>query len=491
MSDQNNQPKDLFNLILSLSLSITFLLSAVFIFLQIVSQTTLNHYDEFFTLDRTTGFARHHDWLTVWSQNEPSFKKPPLQYWTGAWFLEAGLPETMALRLPSFLSALLLLAATGALAFTLRPGSPWIIPAAIAFTAASPQLWSYALSAMLDIATAFWSTLAVTLALVALRRPNWWYAVAVACALGALQKAPVGVVFVGLMLWVIRLVEDGTDPALHRVTKGRTFRRAFWLMVVLVLAWPVLQVFRHGPDAIIDLYFKQMYRRFAPSVFSDPGSNAASLPDLLFVGEYALRGLGFVALLWLPVRLGRKELWGLAALPVIYVVAVIFTEGSVYSRYSLVFLPLLTAALAAMVFALPAPLWLRGGVAAALAALFSLQLEAPQLTRDPHVVQQIALAERPEAQLGSDEVLIQCKWGADDATIPGLVSVYAAQGRPFEVVGRPKDLAPFIARFEPGQTFMGFCTEGSLADVTEAVPDAAVVAQEGPFLIWRGTRPAE
>ena len=48
----------------------------------------LYHFDEFYTYDRSTGFARNDDWLAVYSNNEPSLKKPPLQYWMSGLLME-------------------------------------------------------------------------------------------------------------------------------------------------------------------------------------------------------------------------------------------------------------------------------------------------------------------------------------------------------------------------------------------------------------------
>ena len=44
----------------------------------------LAHTDEFRTWDRVTGVRAQGDVWTIYSLGEPTFKKPPLQYWMSA-----------------------------------------------------------------------------------------------------------------------------------------------------------------------------------------------------------------------------------------------------------------------------------------------------------------------------------------------------------------------------------------------------------------------
>jgi 4-amino-4-deoxy-L-arabinose transferase-like glycosyltransferase len=124
-----------------------------------------------------------------------------------AGLLAAGVGETAALRLPSMLFALGMLAATAWLARLLAPERPWAMPLSVALLASSVQFWIYANSAMLDAGAGFFAAVAVAAAVVALERPRVWYLVAVLAGIGALQKAPVGLFFVptGLFgLWLAR-----------------------------------------------------------------------------------------------------------------------------------------------------------------------------------------------------------------------------------------------------------------------------------------------
>ena len=88
---------------------------------QVLPQGALQHTDEFRTLDRSNSFLLRDDDLTVYSENRPTFKKPPLQYWATAWLLQHTDDLEFALRLPSFLCAIALLVATGILTGVLSP----------------------------------------------------------------------------------------------------------------------------------------------------------------------------------------------------------------------------------------------------------------------------------------------------------------------------------------------------------------------------------
>jgi 4-amino-4-deoxy-L-arabinose transferase-like glycosyltransferase len=161
--------------------------------LPLLSVGGISHFDEFYTLDRAISFGRMGDWFTVFSGNEPSFRKPPLQYWMSAGLLDAGVGETVALRLPSMLFALGTLAATAWLARAIAPALPWAMPISVGLLASSVQFWSFANSGMLDVGAGFFAAAAVAAAVVALDRPRVWYVVALLLGLGALQKAPAGV----------------------------------------------------------------------------------------------------------------------------------------------------------------------------------------------------------------------------------------------------------------------------------------------------------
>ncbi|MEM9106327.1 MAG: hypothetical protein AAGC96_11790 [Pseudomonadota bacterium] len=113
--------------------------------LHLIPAGTYHFYDEFHTLDRSTGFARHNDWFAVYSLQEVNFRKPPLQYWMTAGLLEAGADLQFALRLPSMIFAVGLLGATACLAGVLLPHRLWAMPGAVLLVACSTMFWRHAL----------------------------------------------------------------------------------------------------------------------------------------------------------------------------------------------------------------------------------------------------------------------------------------------------------------------------------------------------------
>src|SRR4026208_1785903 len=78
---------------------------------------TIQQGDEYITLDRVHSFLIRNDYWTVYSNNLPTFKKPPLQYWITAYLLREGADLEFALRFPSFLFGILTLINVGILAY--------------------------------------------------------------------------------------------------------------------------------------------------------------------------------------------------------------------------------------------------------------------------------------------------------------------------------------------------------------------------------------
>jgi 4-amino-4-deoxy-L-arabinose transferase-like glycosyltransferase len=442
----------------------------------------ISHYDEFYTLDRSASFARMGDWLTVFSGNEPSFRKPPLQYWMSAGLLSAGLDETVALRLPSMIFALGTLGVTAWLARLLAPAVPWAMPIAVALLASSVQFWTNANSAMLDVGAGFFAALAFATAATALERPRYWYLVAVVIGLGALQKAPVGLVFVSaglLALWLARRVA-GMDWA--RRTASPAFRRAAGIALLLVLAWPLLQSARYGLDAMGESHDRQMFARFLPD-----GENGVrgfgDFDALLIAGEPWLRWPGLLAVLVLPFLVRRPAPVMAAGVVVAYTVAVMVAGGNVYARYTLTILPILMAALAAVLLHLrPAP-WvgmLAGGLMIVLSGGPIPYEDIRKAALQPAIVAaQVEVLGRLGTELRPDETLVFCWSRGIRRLIPGAVSAYASNG------GKIVVAADFTRDSEPIEgPFRGVCPVTEIGQVEPLVQDFAIVREEAGYVIW-------
>lgn len=446
--------------------------------LPLLSVGGISHFDEFYTLDRAISFGRMGDWFTVFSGNEPSFRKPPLQYWMSAGLLDAGVGETVALRLPSMLFALGTLAATAWLARVIAPALPWAMPLSVGLLASSVQFWSFANSGMLDVGAGFFAAAAVAAAVVALDRPRVWYVVALLLGLGALQKAPAGVAFVGvglLALWIARRWVGAP-----RLRHDRSFRRAAGLALALVLAWPVLQALRYGDGSFSESHDRQMFARFAPD--ADEGlRRLADLTDLVIVGEPALRWPAIIAVLILPFVVRRPGAVMVTAVVVAYVIALLAAGGTVYARYTLTVLPMMMAALGVVLAHLrPAP-WLGIAAAAGLSAWNGGPMQMAALReaaeQPPEVAVQVAVLRGVGAEIRPGETLVYCRARGERRLVPGAVSVYASGGQPVVAVGS-------VPRQNLEGPFRGVCSDWEIADVAPLFDGFEVVREEAGYVIW-------
>jgi 4-amino-4-deoxy-L-arabinose transferase-like glycosyltransferase len=471
-----------------LALAMTALLVAAVwaLHLPLLTVGGISHYDEFYTLDRAVSFARMDDWLTVFSGNEPSFRKPPLQYWMTAGLLAAGVGETAALRLPSMLFALGMLGTTAWLARLLSPDRPWAMPLAVGLLASSLQFWTLANSAMLDTGAGFFAAAAVATAIAALERPRLWGAVALLVGLGALQKAPAGFVFVAAALAGAWAAGRWTGTDWPRVRDSQAFRRAAWLALGLVLAWPLLQAARHGMDALGESHDRQMFARFAPDV-AEGVRGLGDLARLIVAGEPWLRWPALAAALALPFVVRRPGAAMVAAVVAVYVLALTVAGGTVYPRYVLTILPLLMAALAALLVRLPPAPWAGLALGAALAALNGGPVQTVALgeaARQPEeVAKQVAVLRGVGAEIVPGETLVYCWTRGARRLVPGAVAVYASNGQPMMAAGD-------AARDGLAGPARGNCPDWEFADDALHVREVAVVREEAGYVIFTagGTR---
>jgi 4-amino-4-deoxy-L-arabinose transferase-like glycosyltransferase len=460
--------------------------------LSMISIGGIQHYDEFYTLERSLSFGQHHDWLTVYTGNEPNFRKPPLQYWMTGGLLEGGVNEIVALRLPSMLFALGCLVLAGRLATVMLPGKVWVTPAAVLLCSTSDEFWRYSTSGMLEIGTTFFTTLALTGSLLALRRPHYWYLVAVAIGLGALQKAPSAFALVVAFLMVLWLTSRWHDHGLRQVVRTIQFRFASLIAVGLTLVWPLTQFARRGGRVFDDAYSDQIIDRFSPSTEA-AGRGLSEMYGLIIVDEPVLRGLGIVALFCLPWLLRRSDLLALALTYMVFVAAMYFAGGQVYTRYSVMFVPLLSASLAVGIFVVFRRSWLQ---ALALAGIFAASppplKNADSLRINGRYSDQIGLLTETRDLGGPDELLVVCDWESDARFPPGAVSVYGSNGRPFEVIRNERRLDRFVESERSRGKLRGICTRQQLDQVGDRLGEIVVVRESEDYVLWtsKGRAPA-
>jgi len=452
---------------------------------QMLPKGSFQHGDEFFTLDRTHSFTIRDDWFTVYSENLPTFKKPPLQYWIGAWLLEGGVDKELALRLPSFVFAIAILMMTGLLALMLLPGSPWVIPAAILLIASSERFWESAVSPLLDAGATLFATVALVATFSAVRQPRWWYVVAFACGVGALQKAPIPVVISLAVIAGIALTRAHHDLLLGRSLRSKHFLIASAIGLALILAWPTLQWLRYGSEAFQQAYLSQIVDRFSP--FGEEWGKRRAFDSLLLAGEPILRLFAIAAVFWLPWRLRRLELVGLPAMLAIYAIVVAGSAGIVSPRYSLVFMPMLMASLATMILTV-VPGWRWRSASVGLLCLASLGPFKPAgmlgILQDGQT-KFVPLLEHVGEAIRPDETLIVCGRGKGDPRIyRGAISYYASAGRPFYRIKSPEDLLQLQDLGTIHPPYRSFCGAGKFEALRPVLKEVVVVETVGEFVHW-------
>lgn len=467
----------------ALAVLIVVVLAAYYFTLLPVGDIQIN--DEFRTFDRTLGFVESGDYLTVQAYNQPTFRKPPLQYWMSAALIARGVDLVAALRFPSWLFTILTLATTGFLAHTLRPRSAFAAPAAIALLAGSEAFWMFGISAMLDAGAMAFATVAVTACLLALRQPRWWYLVAAAIGLAAMQKAPIPLALVAVMVLVATATARQTGIDLRGAFANRHFVLAGLVMTAMLLAWPAIQWLRHGTEALAEAYGVEMVNRFSPfsGVRRGPGQ---PLAKLVFDGEYILRVPGLLALAALPFLLGRRELLALPLMVVAYAVMAAVAGGSLYPRYFLVFLPLLMAALAVVIVDGLAR-WPIAALAVVVALSFSLSGPFRTSAGLGHL-REGPMALRPFLEevgraLRDDETLVACQ-GRGSPHV-GLVSQFASNGRPFLRLQEFGALERLERQGRARPPYRGVCKAAEADTVRRRFGENAIMGEFNGAIHWQ------
>ncbi len=321
---------------------ILLLVGAVFLSKDLGSGENLA-YDAFYTLERSHGFQKHHDWFSVYSSNRPSPKKPPLQYWLTALGSELGLSDLLSLRLPSFIFFLGLTLAAGFVSYLLSNRNPWTVPATILLMGCSLQLVQLGRSGLLDAGMGFFIMLAVLAFFYAKENSKFWILCGLACGLGALQKAPVAFIYIAIMFFILRK-RDGYYQW-SSLRKDKNFNRGLSLSIGLFLFWPTLQTFRYGIYYIKSAIGKEMIGRFAP--FSGERIAESNFFKWLQWLWADLHLIGIVAIVCVILVLccrrlrENHRLFALSIIIIVVAVAFSFATGKLYSRYLAVLTPLL------------------------------------------------------------------------------------------------------------------------------------------------------
>jgi len=195
-----------------------------------IPKGTLVATDELKTAERSREMLSNGPWL-VFFNFEPSFEKPPLQYWLTSLTLPRFENPSLAVRIWPLIYAALTAAVLACLVFAIKPDWPWLIPLSVAVLFSCPLFATQATRGLLDIGLAFFTTTVILFSELARKRPVWWLAVAVGCWLGSLQKIPLPFV-----IWLLILALRATSPA------ERPRLKSWWLGFSLLLAVCLMSV---------------------------------------------------------------------------------------------------------------------------------------------------------------------------------------------------------------------------------------------------------
>ena len=414
-----------------------------------LGQDGLSKIDEFFTYDRSLGFIRNNDWLAVYSQNEPSLKKPPLQYWMTAALIEQGMSHMLALHLPSMLFALGSLIATALLARIMVPDQPWLMLPAVLLVSSSKNFWGHATSAMLDSGAMLFSTLGVVTMLAAFERPKLWPWFGVTVFLAGLQKSPTPLAFLALALLTLALTRRWQDRPVSEILRNKTFQWTMVACLLLAFLWPLFQYLRLGFGTEFQGSVRgEMLHRFAPTV-SD--RSLKKLSEVILGNAPVLRFAGFLGLCALPFALGRPRLLATAGIAMFFFLAMWMASGKVYDRYTLLILPMLMVGAAWGILLISKRLWVR----ALLLAVLCFSEQGPiKRTVDyshPNTAEQFGidlqdLLSPLQSTHQPDETLVVCGFKNRHRLPLGAASVYASPDRRF-VYMRHSDLPGYLKRF--------------------------------------------
>ena len=204
-----------------------------------IPKGTLVATDELKTAERSREMLSAGPWLLFFNF-EPSFEKPPLQYWLTSLTLPCFENPSVAVRIWPLIYAALTTVVLAWLVIVIEPERPWLAPLSVAVLFSCPLFATEATRGLLDIGLAFFTTTTILFSEVARKRPAWWLGAAASCWLGSLQKIPVPFV-----VWLLILAARATSRAERPKLKSWWLGFSLLLAVIAMSAWWLLQLIRY------------------------------------------------------------------------------------------------------------------------------------------------------------------------------------------------------------------------------------------------------
>ncbi|HET9316878.1 MAG TPA: glycosyltransferase family 39 protein [Vicinamibacteria bacterium] len=279
---------------------------------------------EIYFLDGARSMLERQDLLVPYYRGEPFFDKPPLTYWLmAAAFRVLGFDPGAARVVPAVAALLVLLATLwlGRILFDRRTAF-----AGAVVLATTGGFIGFGRIAMSDMLLALWSTLAMAIALRALRadaHPAWPVALAAVLGLGFLTKGPIALLLPGLGFAWLAWTRRADVPRVRAWIAGV----AVVVFAAVALGWFVAVERRLGWGPLAHFFLRENLQRFAADTYDAqrpfwyyvPTFLAVGAPWSLFLPLAAWRALGredgasrfllaWLALMLVPLSLSRGKI---------------------------------------------------------------------------------------------------------------------------------------------------------------------------------------
>ena len=454
------------------------------------------HYDEFYSLERSHGFDKFGDWFSVYSENEPSAKKPPLQYWLNGLSMKFGLSDILALRLWSAVFFVGLLVVCGWTSFYLKQDNPWVIPATILLAGSSVQLVELARSGLLDVGMGFFLMTSLLTFFAARTRPQLWLLCGLMVGLGSLQKAPVALLFIAILLYVLKKKGD-PDYQWSILRQNRYFNRGLWTAVGLFLIWPIVQSFKYGSGYINVAIKKQMLNRFSPlREEAESHSGALEWMDWLWNDLHWLAivaGICVVAAVVFPRWRKDNATFAYALICCLIILGFTLASGKIYSRYLGILTPILICVTVKVIADLVS--W-KPGIFIVSLPFFALSYNNIQQTihdegENTYVFYRDRVAYLDHFRNDTDFVVINRR-----LIPPGAYGYFGKSTIPFRAYDSIKahekrKMLEDLAEMRGGEAIVGFDRLESRTQIEQKFPGIEELDNDGEFFVWRYRPPVK
>ncbi|MCE2539680.1 MAG: glycosyltransferase family 39 protein [Acidobacteria bacterium] len=243
-----------------------------------LGRPALTDSDEAFYAESAREMIERGDWLTPYYNGQPRFEKPVLYYWLVAVTYVAAGPSPGAARFPAALAGVGLVLVTFACARRWYDGSTALLAGLIGATSAG--IVAMARQALPDLPLAFFVTLAVWAALVALledphrspgprQRRAWLLLAALAAGAAFLVKGPVGPALAALVVLPLAALDWRRHGLPSRATRV-DLALAAALFLLVAAPWYAAMAIEHGAGYLERFFLAENLERYASDRYNAP-----------------------------------------------------------------------------------------------------------------------------------------------------------------------------------------------------------------------------